>query len=142
MNRPPRPVAAATLPPAVARALRRRLLERVADADLSHLTIAADQGPWQPFLDGVTIKVLREHDGRMSYLLRLAPGASLPAHRHRADEECIVLAGELRVGSRVTLGPGGYHLAHRGALHARLTSATGATVFLHGAAPEAGDVLE
>ncbi|MBL8352158.1 MAG: cupin domain-containing protein [Burkholderiaceae bacterium] len=142
MNRRPRLIVPVTLPAAAARALRRRLLERVADADASHLTIAADQGAWQPFLDGVAIKVLREHDGRMSYLLRLAPGASLPPHRHRADEECIVLDGELCVGSRIRLGPGGYHLAHRGALHARLASATGATVFLHGATPEAGDVLE
>ena len=52
----------ADLPPSSvpARAIRRRLLERVADADTSHRTIGADEGDWQPFLDGVAIKLLRE----------------------------------------------------------------------------------
>ena len=54
--------------------VRRRLLNRVADADDSHLTLGAEEGRWQPFARGVQIKVLREHEGVMSYLLRLAPG--------------------------------------------------------------------
>lgn len=124
-----------------ARGIKRRLLERVADADDSHLTIRADDGVWQPFLDGVSIKVLQERDGVLSYLLRLAPGATVPAHRHPVDEECIVMEGMLRIGSRIEVGPGGYHLAHAGALHAVLSTETGAMVFLRGAVPEAGDVL-
>lgn len=117
-------------------------MERVADADTSHLTIDADEGAWQPFLDGVSIKVLREHDGVLSYLLRLAPGASLPPHRHPQDEECIVLEGRLRVGSWQEVGPGGYHLAHGGALHATISTETGATLFLRGAVPGACQVLD
>lgn len=127
--------------PSRARTIRRRLLERVADADTSHLTVGGDEGEWQPFLDGVAIKVLRERDGVLSYLLRLAPGAMLPPHRHPQDEECIVLDGRLRVGSQVEIGPGGYHLAHGGALHATIGTATGATIFLRGAVPEASQVL-
>lgn len=127
---------------AQARAIRRRLMERVADADVSHLTIDGDEGQWQPFLDGVAIKVLREHDGLLSYLLRLEAGATLPPHRHPQDEECIVLEGRLRVGSRVEIGPGGYHLARGGALHARITTDTGATIFLRGAVPDASHVLD
>lgn len=127
--------------PSRARTIRRRLLERVADADTSHLTVGGDEGEWQPFLDGVVIKVLREHDGVLSYLLRLEPGAMLPPHRHPQDEECIVLDGRLRVGSQVEIGPGGYHLAHGGALHATIGTATGATIFLRGAVPEASQVL-
>lgn len=124
-----------------ARAVRKRLMERVADADASHLTIDADEGDWQPFLEGVSMKVLREQNGVLSYLLRLAPGASLPAHRHPHDEECIVLEGRLRVGSQVEVGPGGYHLAHGGALHATISTVTGATVFLRGAVPDASQLL-
>jgi quercetin dioxygenase-like cupin family protein len=127
--------------PHSARQIRRRLLERVADADESHLTIGADEGDWQPFCDGVRIKVLREHDEVLSYLLRLDPGATLPAHRHPIDEECIVLEGRLRVGTRVEVGPGGYHLAHRGALHATISTTTGATIFLRGCIPEAQHAL-
>jgi quercetin dioxygenase-like cupin family protein len=132
---------AATRPPAVASRIRRRLLERVADDDTSHLTIGADEGSWQPFSDGVSIKVLNEKDGILSYLLRLAPGATLPAHRHPADEECLVLEGRLRVGTRIEVGPGAYHLAHAGALHARITAPSGATIFLRGAIPEVHHVL-
>lgn len=128
--------------PAQARAIRRRLMERVADADQSHLTIDGAEGQWQPFLDGVTIKVLYERDGVLSYLLRLEPGAMLPPHRHPQDEECIVLEGRLRVGSQIELGRGGYHLAHGGALHARITTDTGATIFLRGAIPDASQLLE
>ena len=97
----------------------------------------ADGEPPSP----VAIKVLREHEGVLSYLLRLDPGASLPPHRHPQDEECVVLEGRLRVGSKVEIGPGGYHLAHAGALHATIGSATGATIFLRGAAPHAGHLL-
>lgn len=132
-------------PPAVApgqaRAIRRRLLARVADADDSHLTVHADEGPWQPFGEGIALKLLHERDGVMSYLLRLEPGASLPAHRHPVDEECVVLSGTLCVGSRIRIGPGGYHRAHQGALHAPVSTPTGAVVFLRGAVPDASHEL-
>lgn len=126
---------------AQARGIRRRLMERVADADRSHLTIAADGGAWQPFIDGVHIKVLHERDGVLSYLLRLAPGAALPPHRHPIDEECVVLEGCLKIGTQLEIGPGGYHLAHGGALHASVRSDTGAVIFLRGAVPEADQVI-
>ena len=124
-----------------ARSIRRRLMERVADADTTHLTITGDEGEWRPLLDGVAIKMLRERAGTLSYLLRLAPGARLPPHRHPQDEECIVLDGTLRVGTRIEIGPGGYHLAHGGALHASISTETGATIFLRGAAPQADHVF-
>lgn len=125
-----------------ARQIRRRLMARVADADESHLTIDAFEGDWQPFAAGVAIKVLRVHAGEMSYLLRLDPGASIPPHRHPQDEECVVLEGHLRVGSKVVVGPGGYHLAHGGALHGTITSSTGAMVFLRGAVPMPSQLLD
>jgi quercetin dioxygenase-like cupin family protein len=71
----------------------------------------------------------------------LAPGATLPPHRHPIDEECLVLAGTLRVGTRIEVGPGGYHLAHQGALHATISTRTGATIFLRGTVPEARHAL-
>ena len=128
---------------APAQAIKRRLMHRVADADVSHLTILAEQGDWQPLLPGVQIKRLHQgHGGVLTYLLRLAPGASLPPHRHPVDEECLVLDGMLQVGSGPRLGPGTYHLAHQGALHAVVTAPRGATVFLRGAAPDARLLLD
>lgn len=130
-----------TVQPQPPRALRARVIERVADAEDSHVTLAADgepgSAPWQQFLPGIQIKVLRESQGTLSYLLKLAPGAALPPHRHPEDEECLVLEGRLRVGSHIEVGPGGYHLAHAGKLHARIHTDTGATIFLRGAVPEA-----
>jgi quercetin dioxygenase-like cupin family protein len=127
--------------PGQARAIKRRLLERVADADASHLTIAAADGVWQPFTPGVARKLLHQEAGVMSYLLRLDPGARLPPHRHPIDEECIVIEGRLHVGTHTEIGPGAYHRAGRGALHPSIVAPAGATVFLRGAVPEADDVL-
>jgi len=127
--------------PAQARIIRRRLMQRVADADVSHVTVDRADGHWQPLLAGVEIKVLREHLGLLSYLLRLEPGATLPPHRHPVDEECVVLEGRLRIGSQIELGPGGYHLAHAGALHAMISTVGGATIYLRGAVPDASQVL-
>ena len=127
--------------PAQARAIRRRLLERVADTDDSHRTVPPGADGWQPFGDGVQIKVLHENQGILSYLLKLVPGARLEAHRHPADEECLVLEGVLKVGSQIEVGPGGYHLARAGSLHASITTDTGATIFLRGAEPHVDQLL-
>jgi quercetin dioxygenase-like cupin family protein len=142
-DRKPQPHAAndALASSGMAKAIKRRLLERVADADDSHLTIAADAGDWKPFAHGVALKVLHEHGGVLSYLLRLEPGARLPPHRHPIDEECIVVQGRLQVGTHTEIGPGGYHLAHRGALHPSIAAPEGAMIFLRGAVPKAHDVL-
>lgn len=127
--------------PAQARSIRRRLLERVADTEDSHLTIPAGPTGWQPYGDGVQIKVLHEDGGLLSYLLRFAPGARIDAHRHPADEECVVLDGVLKVGGSIEVGPGGYHLARAGSLHASIATDTGATIFLRGAEPHVDQLL-
>eukprot|EP00042_Codosiga_hollandica_P002688 m.930072 g.930072 ORF g.930072 m.930072 type:complete len:136 (+) comp171696_c0_seq1:468-875(+) len=127
--------------PAQARAIRRRLLERVADTEDSHLTIPAVASGWQPYGDGVQIKVLHENEGILSYLLKFAPGARIDAHRHPVDEECLVLEGVLKVGSQTEVGPGGYHLARAGSLHAGISTETGATIFLRGAEPHVDQLL-
>ena len=101
----------------------------------------ADGGQWQPFATGVQIKVLHEAGGVMSYLLRLAPGASIAPHRHPIDEECVVLEGTVRIGDDLVVEAGGFHLARQGLLHAPIHAPQGATLFLRGAAPEVGDLV-
>ncbi len=125
-----------------ARRIKRRLLERIADADDSHMTINAEQGEWRPFGRGVQAKVLHERDGICSYLLRLEAGARLAPHRHPIDEECVVLEGVLKVGTGIEIRAGGYHMARRGALHASISSKEGATLFLRGAIPQVHHVLD
>jgi len=121
--------------------IKQRLLRRVAAASTpQHFTLKADQGRWQPFGSGLQIKVLNDAGGVMSYLVRLQPGASLPAHRHPIDEECVVLEGEVRIGE-LRLGAGGFHLGRKHVLHDRLVSDTGALIFLRGAVPELATAL-
>lgn len=117
--------------------IKRNLLRRIAQASISqHLTAKPGPADWQPFGAGVSIKVLHESQGIMSYLLRLAPGAALPAHRHPVDEECVVLEGEVQIGE-LRVGAGGFHLGRKDVLHDRLCSAEGAMIYLRGAVPEA-----
>ncbi len=116
--------------------IKSRLLRRIAaDNTPRHVTHHPGDEGWQPFGEGLRIKVLHEAGGVMSYLLRLAPGASLPPHRHPVDEECVVLEGAVRIGSLV-LGAGGFHLGRQDVLHDRLESPDGALIYLRGAAPD------
>jgi hypothetical protein len=117
--------------------VKRRVLQRIAaESTGHHLTLADPAAGWQPFGAGVSLKVLHESGGVMSYLLRLAPGASLPAHRHPIDEECVVLEGELRIGT-LRIRAGGFHLGRKDVLHDRLQTDEGALIYLRGAVPEA-----
>ena len=127
--------------PQVQARIKTRLLRRIASQTTgSHLTLQAAQGSWQAFGRGLQIKVLNEADGIMSYLVRLAAGASLPAHRHPVDEECVVLEGEVRIGE-LRIAAGGFHLGRRDVLHDELHSEGGALIFLRGAAPELAQVI-
>lgn len=129
-------------------ALKRRVMQLVAaqphrppDPAGGHLTAPPDDTGWQPFLAGVDIKVLHATTDVMAYLLRLQPGASIPAHRHPMDEECVVLAGQLQIGRHLVLDAGGFHLARAGSLHDTIQTITGATIYLRGAPPEVAHLL-
>lgn len=122
-------------PPDRMRALRQRVLA-VADASHrpggdAHLTIRETEGVWVPLLPGVRMKLLREDAETRSYLLRMAPGASLPAHNHIHEEECMVLEGEVQLGD-VHAQAGDYHLARSGLAHGSLYSPGGCLLFLRG----------
>jgi len=121
--------------------VKRRVLARIAeDQRAQHLTVRAEDGAWQAFGPGLTLKVLHEAAGIMSYLVRLAPGAALPPHRHPVDEECVVLEGSLRIGE-LEVGAGGFHLGRQDVLHMPIVSEHGALIFLRGAAPELAHLL-
>lgn len=131
-------------PPSAADArLRQRVLRAIAgEATASHHTVLPVDAavPWQPWGPGLQIRVLHEADGVMSYLVRLAAGASLPPHHHPVDEECVVLEGAVQIGS-LRVPAGGYHRGLRGLPHDALRSDEGALVFLRGAAPDMAQVL-
>ena len=127
----PRPMDAA----ATAR-VKSRLLDRVArDCSARHATVAADEGRWRDLGGGLQMKILHRDGDVMSYLVRMAPGSQLPAHRHPIDEECVVMEGAVSIAGR-RIGSGGFHLGRKDVLHEPLVSEEGALLFLRGAVPD------
>lgn len=114
--------------------LQQRLMARVSQSAARHRglrTIRHGDAPWQTLSEGVLACMLHDNGATRSVLVEFAPGASLPAHRHAADEECIVLRGSLYAGDcRVALHD--YHLAPAGSRHKRIRSDEGAVAFLRG----------
>lgn len=120
------------LPPERSGALRRRLFDRVRqarDAGRAHIRVAIVDAEWKRMLPGV--RVHRLDAARRAVILDLAPGSAIPFHRHREDEECVVLRGEARLGD-VVVRSGDYHLARPNSRHGIVTSPAGALLYLRG----------
>ena len=86
---------------------------------------------WEEVAPGIQCKLLAS-DGerhRVSMLVRLAPGASYPAHTHAGVEELHLLDGELWIDAR-KLFPGDYNYGAPGAADERVWSETGCTCVL------------
>lgn len=105
--------------------LRDRVLSRIAaegpavfDSGLLHF-VRSQRIDWQAApLPGVQMKrlFLDEERGRRTTLVRLAPGAIYPAHRHRDVEEIYLLEGELTI-SGIAMKPGDYCRAEPDSVH-------------------------
>ena len=69
--------------------------------------------------DGVEVRRLfvDEKADRVTMLVRMAPGASYPPHRHAGTEECYVLSGDLRVSDHLVMRAGDYQRAPAGSHH-------------------------
>ena len=97
------------------------------------LTVGASEGEWREVIAGVAIKMLFVDPPRgvRSFLLRMAPGARLPAHPHAHAEECLMLTGDLCFGS-LTLAAGDYHRVPTGVAHGEGVSHGGCLAFVRG----------
>jgi ChrR Cupin-like domain/Putative zinc-finger len=86
---------------------------------------------WEQVVPGIECKVLATDTERhrVSMLVRLAPGASYPAHTHAGVEELHLLDGELWIDARKLL-PGDYNYGAPGADDERVWSETGCTCVL------------
>jgi anti-sigma factor ChrR (cupin superfamily) len=86
---------------------------------------------WEEVAPGIECKKLATDTERhrVSMLVRLAPGASYPAHTHAGVEELHLLDGELWIDDR-KLFPGDYNYGAPGAGDERVRSETGCTCVL------------
>jgi anti-sigma factor ChrR (cupin superfamily) len=86
---------------------------------------------WEQVAPGIEVKLLATDTERhrVSMLVRLAPGASYPAHTHAGVEELHLLDGELWIDER-KLVPGDYNYGAPGAGDERVWSETGCTCVL------------
>lgn len=120
--------------PARAGAMRGRLLQRARasrGAGEGLINVRRDDGEWRALVKGVRVKTLCEGAGSRSVLVELEPGAALPTHRHHEHEECVVLRGEAELGE-LKVRQGDYHVAPAGSRHGRVSSRSGALLFLRG----------
>lgn len=98
----------------------------IIDKDLSRF-VGSSWLEWMPGnVPGVEVKILSVDKARSYFttLVRMAPGAILPAHRHAEVEESYIVEGELFV-SGVLMRPGDYCRADAGSLHTGVTTKTG-----------------
>jgi anti-sigma factor ChrR (cupin superfamily) len=85
--------------------------------------------PFEPLGPGVEIHVLHEtSEGVRSAVLRYAPGARVPAHRHEGYEYIYVLEGE-QGDERGSYGPGSFVVNAPGEIH-QVRSPNGCVVLI------------
>ena len=112
-----------------------RLAQRIAAEQGQESVVSSPHGPpepeWEEVAPGISCKLLAtdaEKD-RVSMLVRLAPRAAYPPHRHAGVEELYLLDGELMIDNK-TLHPGDYNRAEPGTSDQHVWSETGCTCVL------------
>jgi quercetin dioxygenase-like cupin family protein len=120
-------------PPARRRArLRARVLARLRESGSGVTrTVRAADGEWLALAPGVSIKLLRRDAAtdNMTAFVRLRPGATLESHVHHQTEECLILEGEILIGTH-RLSAGDMHVAAAGTVHAAIKSPRGALLIV------------
>lgn len=113
---------AALAPEAPAPATSWAMLERAIDR-IPHPVrdLALAEGDWIAMEPGIDRKPLWRDD---TFLLRVAPGATLPPHPHAEVEHCVVVTGRMVVDGR-EYGPGDYQAVQAGTPHAPITAPDG-----------------
>jgi anti-sigma factor ChrR (cupin superfamily) len=118
-------------------AVREQLLARVAAQTsrtarppLPDLLFALEpDAAWNDVAPGLQRRLLSRGPDATSYVLRVAPGATIPAHDHSAVEHLYVLTGSIDVDGTLCHA-GDYHRAAQGTHHRAPYSAEGCTVLV------------
>jgi anti-sigma factor ChrR (cupin superfamily) len=103
----------------------------VAPAAATHLDVFSHEGQWRKLFEGGYSKVLftEPSNGYVTSLLKLDPGTRLPNHKHKGNEQCMVMTGEFRMNGKV-YGPGDFTVALDKTDHLDVYTETGALVLL------------
>jgi anti-sigma factor ChrR (cupin superfamily) len=115
--------------------LQARLAHRIAEETRKEPVLPLgrrwSEPEWEQVAPGIECKLLATDTERhrVSMLVRLAPGASYPAHTHAGAEELHLLDGELWIEDR-KLFPGDYNYGAPGAADERVWTETGCTCVL------------
>jgi anti-sigma factor ChrR (cupin superfamily) len=115
--------------------LQARLARRIAEDTGAEAQLPANsvwiEPEWEEVAPGISCKVLAANQvtHQVSMLVRLAPGASYPAHTHAGVEELHLLDGELWIDER-KLYAGDYNRGEPGASDHRVWTETGCTCLL------------
>lgn len=122
-------------------ALKEKLLERIrrsralrsfTEAMPGVHILRAEEKDWRPTpYPGVAYKsiYLDSATSMATSLLKFAPGAVYPPHRHTGIEHCLVVEGQVATGD-VTIGQGDYEIAMPGSVHSPIRSETGAVLLI------------
>jgi anti-sigma factor ChrR (cupin superfamily) len=111
-------------------------------AAAGYLVVRKDEGKWRPTGDaGVSYKLLYADKERGTYttLVRMEPGARIPAHRHVGVEQCLVLEGDLRAGE-LSMSAGDFNCSLAGSVHGEIVADTGALLLF--VSPDHYEVIE
>jgi anti-sigma factor ChrR (cupin superfamily) len=95
------------------------------------LSVRANEGEWRELAPGIEFKKLfvDKANDALTGLYRLAPGATIEAHRHRGHEQTYILQGDCRVGD-LAFGPGDFHCAPAGTEHEALSTDNGVLLLI------------
>ena len=113
--------------------LRRLIQDRGMEDVAGPVLRREGDGGWEDTaVPGVRLRVLATDAtaGRFTAMVRMAPGATYPAHRHGGPEECFVLEGDLGYGAHV-MRAGDYEWLPAGSDHAPQTTADGCLLLIH-----------
>ncbi len=88
-------------------------------------------------IPGIRARVLSLDKARslVTLVIRAAPGAVYPSHKHHGPEECYVISGSVTIAGRV-LRAGDFHHADEDSEHDEISTIEGAEVLLVGAADD------
>jgi quercetin dioxygenase-like cupin family protein len=111
--------------------LAQRIAAETGGVPLPAETSHGSEPEWEEVAPGISCKMLATDTerGRVSMLVRLAPGVAYPAHSHAGVEELHLLYGELWINDR-KLYPGDFNRAEPGTADHRVWSETGCTCVL------------